>query len=240
MWGRLREHSTVVHDKSGAELRLKGRKETIPFEKLDGMEVFGIQLKKKEEACTATPSFNKNKQKKKKNDPKERENLDSDEDSSSDNETGFLIRKLPEINVSSSSDEDYSDSVQIEHCYTNEKPNKRLKPTPQSTEIVGEIKNREGDVRPIRILLDTGTSATIVLKRYVMRGSQRVSRNQKTKWTTMGGSFVTTQQRLLEFRFPEFHHHKTIEWTCHVDTKTDPREAQYDMIVGTDLMNGTN
>ena len=222
MWGRLREHSTVVHDKSGAELRLKGRKETIPFEKLDGMEVFGIQLKKKEEACTATPSFNKNKQKKKKNDPKERENSDSDEDSSSDNETGFLIRKLPEINVSSSSDEDYSDSVQIEHCYTNEKPNKRLKPTPQSTEIVGEIKNREGDVRPIRILLDTGTSATIVLKRYVMRGSQRVSWNQKTKWTTMRGSFVTTQQRLLEFRFPEFHHHKTIEWTCHVDTKTEP------------------
>ena len=24
---------------------------------------------------------------------------------------------------------------------------------------------------------------------------------------------------------------------CHVDTKTDPKEAQYDMIVGTDLMN---
>ena len=53
----------------------------------------------------------------------------------------------------------------------------------------------------------------------------------------MGGSFVTTQQRLLEFCFPEFHHHKTIEWTCHVDTKTDPKEAQYDMIMGTDLMN---
>ena len=53
----------------------------------------------------------------------------------------------------------------------------------------------------------------------------------------MGGSFVTTQQRLLEFQFPEFHHHKTIEWMCHVDTKTDPKEAQYDMIVVTDLMN---
>ena len=53
----------------------------------------------------------------------------------------------------------------------------------------------------------------------------------------MGGSFVTTQQRLLEFQFPEFHHHKTIEWACHVDTKTDPKEAQYNMIVGMDLMN---
>ena len=143
----------------------------------------------------------------------------------------------PEINISSSSGEDYSDSVQIEHCYVNERPNKWLKPTPQSTKIVGEIENREGDVRPIRVLLDTRTSATIVLKHYIMQGSQRVSRNQKTKWTTMGGSFVTTQQHLLEFQFPEFHHHKTIEWTCHVDTKTDPKEAQYDMIVGTDLMN---
>ena len=137
---------------------------------------------------------------------------------------GFLIRKLPEINISSSSGEDYSDSVQIEHCYVNERPNKWLKPTPQSTEIlVGEIENREGDMRPICVLLDTGTSATIVLKRYVMRGLQRVSWNQKTKWTTMGGSFfITTQQRLLESRFPEFHHHKTIEWMRHVDTKTEP------------------
>ena len=128
------------------------------------------------------PSFNKNKPQKRKNDLKEKENSDSDENSSLDEESGLLIRKLPEINVSSSSDdEDYSDSVQVEHCYVNERPRKRLKPTPQSTEIVGEIKNREGDVRPIRVLLDTGTSATIVLKRYVMQGSQRVSRNQKTK-----------------------------------------------------------
>ena len=54
------------------------------------------------------PSFSKNKPQEKKNDPKEKENSDSDEDSSSDEETGFLIRKLPEINVSSSSDEDYT------------------------------------------------------------------------------------------------------------------------------------
>ena len=113
-------------------------------------------------------SFKTNQQKKKKNDPKDRENSDSDKDASSDDETGFLIRKLPEINVSSSSDEDYADSGQIEHCYVNERPNKWLKPTPQSTEIVGEIKNRERDVRPICVLLDTGTSATIVLKHYII------------------------------------------------------------------------
>ena len=146
------------------------------------------------------PSFSKNKPQKKKNESKEKGNSDSDDDFSSDEETGFLIRKTAEINVSSSSDEDYTDSTKLEQCYVNERPNKRLKPTPQSTEIVGEIKNREGDVRPIRVLLDTGTSATIVLKRYVMRGSQRVSRNQKTKWTTMGGSLIcnhaTTSTRI--------------------------------------------
>ena len=149
------------------------------------------------------PSFNKNKPQKKKNNPKEKENSDSNKDSSSDEETGFLIRKLPEINVSSSSDEDYTDSVQIEHCYVNERPNKRLKPTPQSTEIVGETKNREGDVRPIRVLLDTGTSATIVLKCYVMQGSQRGSVTEsKTKWTTMAGrrficNYTKTPIRIL-------------------------------------------
>ena len=87
-----------------------------------------------------------------------KENSDSNEDLTTNDKAGFLIRRMPEINVSSSSDEDYSTSVQLEQCYTNERPNKRLKPTPQSTEIVGEIKNREGDVRPIRVLLDTGTS----------------------------------------------------------------------------------
>ena len=88
------------------------------------------------------PSFNKNKPQKKKNESKEKENSDSDDDCSSDDETGFLMRKLPEINVSSSSDEDYTDSTKVEHCYVNERPKKRLKPTPQSTEIVGEIKKQ--------------------------------------------------------------------------------------------------
>ena len=36
---------------------------------------------------------------------------------------------------------------------------------------------------------------------------------------------------------PEFHHHKMIKWACHVDMKTDPKDAQYDRIVGMDLMN---
>ena len=53
--GKLREHGSVVYDRKGAELRLQGRKEIIPFEKLGGMEVFGIELRKKEEAMVAMP-----------------------------------------------------------------------------------------------------------------------------------------------------------------------------------------
>jgi len=39
-----------------------------------------------------------------------------------------------------------------------------------TTEIIVEIKDRHGEVKPIRCLLDTGTSATIILRKFVAEG----------------------------------------------------------------------
>jgi hypothetical protein len=36
----------------------------------------------------------------------------------------------------------------------------------------------------------------------------------------------------MEFRIPEFSLNKSITWSCHVDETTDPKFAQYDMIIG--------
>ena len=52
----------------------------------------------------------------------------------------------------------------------------------------------------------------------------------------MGGTFQTTEKRYVKFKLPEFSLSKSIKWNCHVDSNTDPRTTNYDLIVGTDLM----
>ena len=44
---------------------------------------------------------------------------------------------------------------------------KRRKNEHHTTEVAGEIKDKTGKTVPMRILLDSGTSATIVLRKYV-------------------------------------------------------------------------
>ena len=121
--------------------------------------------------------------------------------------------------------------------YTLVNSNKRLKNTHYSPEIVVELYDREGKFCPIRALLDSGTTSTLILKRYVNRASPKAYKAPvKTTWLTRGGTFVTRSKRLLEFSFPEFSTDKTISWVCHVDDNTEYTSNLYDMIIGTDLM----
>ena len=99
-----------------------------------------------------------------------------------------------------------------------------------------EIEDKEGDKVPIKCLLDTGTSATIILRKFVARGKAKGYKGHATRWNTMGGMFMTKRKALLEFTLPEFSTNKRIEWVCHVDDTTDHTKAQYDMIIGIDLM----
>ena len=65
----------------------------------------------------------------------------------------------------------------------------------RTTEVVGKIINRDGELVPIQILLDTGTTATIILKNFVERGKASSYKNPKlTQWNTMGGNFTTKQK----------------------------------------------
>jgi transposase InsO family protein len=52
----------------------------------------------------------------------------------------------------------------------------------------------------------------------------------------MGGKFVTKRKALIDFTFPELSTQKIVSCTCHVDDKTNPEHALYDMIIGMDLM----
>ena len=44
------------------------------------------------------------------------------------------------------------------------------------------------------------------------------------------------RKQYVKFRLPEFSNSKTIDWKFHIDETTKPDQAQYDMIIGTDLM----
>jgi hypothetical protein len=91
-------------------------------------------------------------------------------------------------------------------------------------------------VVPMRALLDTGTTDTIILREFVGKGRASTNTNKRTKWEKLGGTFTTNYESLLDFKFPELSTIKVVTWQAHVDDKTSSREVAYDIIMGMDLM----
>jgi hypothetical protein len=110
------------------------------------------------------------------------------------------------------------------------------KPVQYTADIIVEIKNREGTVLPTRALLDTGTTATIILKELMGKGRARTNTKKRKKWKTLGGTFTTNYESLLHFKFSELSTSKIVTWQAHVGHKTSSKEAAYDMVMGMDLM----
>jgi hypothetical protein len=67
-------------------------------------------------------------------------------------------------------------------------------PVQYTAEIIVEIKNRDGTVVPMRALLDSGTTATIILREFVGKGRHRTNTNKRAKWKTLGGTFTTNSE----------------------------------------------
>ena len=162
---------------------------------------------------------------------------DSDNDSADDD-----IKRSTKRHSSETSDDEYIQSTYTTSTLDSsldinlKHSSKKVKCTHFTTEVIAEIVDRHGKTKPIRCLLDTGTTATIILREYVAPGKANGYKGHPTKWSTMGGSFTTKRKALLEFKLPEFSTNKTIEWICHVDDSTDCVKSQYDIIIGTDLM----
>jgi hypothetical protein len=112
---------------------------------------------------------------------------------------------------------------------------KKRKENHKTTEVVGKV---IGTGKPgiVRILLDTGASATIILKDAIRGLTGPALKTTPTKWHTMGGEFVTKLQREIKFKLPEFSTSKIVRWVCHEDAHTLRTNSQYDMIIGTDLL----
>jgi hypothetical protein len=83
----------------------------------------------------------------------------------------------------------------------------------------------------MRALLDTGTTATIILREFVGKGRTFTNIKKRTKWRTLGGTFTTNYESLLDFKFPEL-----VTWQAQVDDNTSSKEAAYDTIMVMVLM----
>jgi hypothetical protein len=88
----------------------------------------------------------------------------------------------------------------------------------------------------MRAFLDTGTTTTIILREFMGKGRARSNTKKRKKWKTLGGTFTTNYESLLDFKFPETSTSKVVTWQAHVDDKTPSKEAAYDMIMGMDIM----
>jgi hypothetical protein len=91
-------------------------------------------------------------------------------------------------------------------------------------------------VVPLRALLDTGTTATIILREFVGKCRAHTIIKKRTKWKTLGGTFTINYESLLDFKFPEISISKVVTWQAQVDDNNLSKEAAYDMIMGMDLM----
>jgi hypothetical protein len=76
----------------------------------------------------------------------------------------------------------------------------------------------------MRALLDTGTTATIILRDFLDKGRALTNTKKRTKWKTLRGTLTTSYESLLDFKFPEISTSKVVTWQAHVDDRTSLRK----------------
>ena len=121
---------------------------------------------------------------------------------------------MANLNISDGSDNNTSDEdSDYFSCYTFSERNRLKKKTKTghfTAEIIVEIEDRDGNLVPIRCLLDTGTTSTLVLRDFVRKGGAKIYKGKCTTWSTLGGQFSTNRKALIDFKFPELHSGKKV------------------------------
>jgi hypothetical protein len=64
-------------------------------------------------------------------------------------------------------------------------------PVQYTDDIIVEIINRDGTVVPMRALLDTGTTSTIILREFMGNDRARTNKKKRSKLKTLGETFTT-------------------------------------------------
>jgi hypothetical protein len=81
----------------------------------------------------------------------------------------------------------------------SEPPTQKTKKNHKTTEIVVEMRFKDGSVHLLRTLLDSGTSATMLLRKHVELGRISKYKGNPVKWTTLGGVYTIKREAVMEF-----------------------------------------
>ena len=88
--------------------------------------------------------------------------------------------------------------------------------------------------RPVRILLDSGASGTVVSKAVAQK--LHIRKEESTTWTTAAGKFRTAGKARLLLKLPELSPSAAVKVTAHVH---EGQVGAYDIIIGRDVLQET-
>ena len=111
------------------------------------------------------------------------------------------------------------------------KNNSKTEPTPVTiANIKGGKKNREIKYGNLRVLIDTGSSHSLLNKQY---SSKNKRKEINKKYSTGSGTLKTKYESTEQLMLPEFSDKKNITWHFSLFEGND---VGYDMVIGRDLM----
>ena len=123
-------------------------------------------------------------------------------------------------------------AFKVNRAYVGDKMEQR-----RFAECVVMCVDSKGRTQPLRCLLDTGCSKSIILKKFT-ESKRRIkqSKEDQIRYTTWGGSFDTHCKASVGFRLIEFEEKgkQTIEHEFQVDGTEYPKgkEPKYNMVIG--------
>ena len=118
---------------------------------------------------------------------------------------------------------------------------RKMNLSPNTTEVVGSpivyarlrtCEGQEPHVKTIRVLLDSGASATLIKSKLVEK-LPRTRTKKPVRWKSLGGVFRTKTKCQVQFTLPEFLDQKLVTWQACVDEGKN--DLWHDMIIGRDL-----
>jgi hypothetical protein len=139
----------------------------------------------------------------------------------------------------SSSDSDSADNgknVSTMYAIRTTQKSQNKKDERLTTELLITLVSPIKDSKPVRCLLDTGTTRSIVLKQFMSFSHNIQKKKHPTKWQTLSGSLTTDKIADMHFILPDLSTSKQITWPCHVDEVSSRDKVPYDIILGLDFL----
>ena len=106
------------------------------------------------------------------------------------------------------------------------------------SETCVQVIDSNGKGSMLRALLDSGCSKSIILKQFTEKSRRiKLIGRDRVEYATYGGKFHSKSSASVGFKLIEFENKQQINYKFQVDELQSSREARYDMIIGSDLLN---